>query len=178
MIRFVVCASMAAARLLELRFSRRNMRAAGDAMEGPWSRRTYPLMVALHTAVMAVTLLRGSRKPRLGWLALLVAAQPFRAWILLLLGTRWNTRAAVPLALEVETRGPYALIRHPNYVIVAAELAALPLAFDLPKLAVVATVANAALMVPRIHDEERALMAAPAYRSHFGDKPRFIPYVL
>lgn len=178
MIRFLVCAFMAAARLLELRFSRRNMRATGAATEGRWSHRSYPLMVALHTAVVAGTLLRGSRKPHLVWLAVLMAVQPFRAWVLCLLGARWNTRAAVPLALEVETRGPYALIRHPNYVIVAVELAALPLAFDLPKLAVVATVANAALMVPRIHDEERALMASPSYRSHFSDKPRFIPYLL
>jgi methyltransferase len=175
--RFAVCASMAAARLLELRYSRRNMRRSGAATEGQWSRRTYPLMVALHTVVVLGTLLRGSSRPRLRWLALLLAAQPVRAWILLLLGSRWNTRGVVPDSLEVETRGPYALIRHPNYVIVTVELAALPLAFGLPKLAAAATLANAALLIPRVRDEERALMASPEYRAHFAGKRRFIPHL-
>ncbi len=98
MIRLPVCALMAAARLLELRFSRRNMRATGAATEGTWSHRTYPLIVALHTAVVAGTMLRGSHKPHLVWLAALIGVQPFRAWVLFLLGARWNTRAAVPLA--------------------------------------------------------------------------------
>ena len=63
-LRWAVCASMAAARLLELRYSRRNMRLAGAATEGHWSRRTYPLMIALHTVVVIGTLVRGSRRPR------------------------------------------------------------------------------------------------------------------
>lgn len=176
-LRLCVCVSMAAARLLELRYSRRNMRRSGASDEGPWSRRTYPLMVALHSGVLAGTLLRGSSRPRLRWLTLLLAAQPFRAWILFLLGSRWNTRGNVPRSLVVETRGPYALVRHPNYVVVAVELAALPLAFNLPRLAASATLVNAGLMVARVPDEERALMAVPAYRSHFARKARFIPYL-
>jgi methyltransferase len=176
-LRLCVCASMAAARLLELRYSRRNMQRSGASDEGSWSRRTYPLMVTLHSGVLAGTLLAGSNRPRRPWLTLLLAAQPVRAWILFLLGNRWNTRGNVPRSLAVETRGPYALVRHPNYVIVAVELAALPLAFDLPRLAAAATLANAGLMVARVRDEERALMAVPAYRAHFARKARFIPYL-
>jgi len=174
-IRVVACSAMAAARLLELAHSRRNMRGGGVLVEGQWSARTYPLMVALHTVVIAVTVLRGAHKPSWAWLTTLVGVQPIRLWVLLLLGRRWNTRGAVPTSLHVETRGPYAVIRHPNYVVVAIELLALPLSFGLPRLAGVAMIANGALMVPRILEEERRLMLIPAWRQHFADKPRFLP---
>ena len=168
---------MTAARLGELAHSRRNLDGSGPVREGQWSARTYPLIVLLHTMVIGGTLLRGRRRPNASWLRLLVAVQPIRLWILLLLGSRWNTRGAVPVAMPVETRGPYAVIRHPNYVVVMVELLALPMAFGLGRLAALAAVANAALLWPRIREEERALMALPGYREHFGRKARFIPRV-
>lgn len=177
LIRQVVCAVVAGQRLGELAYSRRNLRASGAAAEGLWSRRTYPLMVALHALVIAGTLLRGERRPRTAWLLLLLLAQPLRFWMLLALGRSWNVRGAVPRSMRVQTRGPYALIRHPNYAVVSIELLALPLAFGLRKLAAVATVANALLLALRIQEEERALMRIPAYRAHFRDKRRFIPGV-
>lgn len=177
MTQLLVCSLMAGARLLELQYSERNLHLSGVADEGRWSRRTYPLIIALHTAVIGGTLLRGSRRPRARWLVLLLAVQLLRVWVLLLLGSRWNTRGTVPRSLAVETRGPYALVRHPNYLVVTVELFALPLAFDLPELAAVAALANVALLIPRVRDEERALMTFPDYRAHFAHKRRFIPYL-
>jgi methyltransferase len=174
-IRLLTCGAMAAARLVELTRSRRNLGSSGPTREGQWSARTYPLMVLLHTTVIGITLLRGSRRPNAGWLSLLLAVQPIRVWVLLLLGQRWNTRGAVPVTMSIETRGPYRAVRHPNYVVVAIELLALPLAFGLRCLALIATAANAALMWPRILEEERALMLLPGYREHFAGKARFIP---
>jgi hypothetical protein len=60
------------------------------------------------TAASAIggTLLRGSRRPRARWLVLLLAVQLLRVWVLLLLGSRWNTRGTVPRSLAVQTRGP------------------------------------------------------------------------
>ena len=69
------------------------------------------------------------------------------------------------------------MVRHPNYLVVSVELAALPLAFGLPGLAAVATAANTALLVPRIREEERALMTFPEYRAHFAARRRFVPYL-
>lgn len=177
MIRLITCGAMTAARLAELRRSRRNLHAGGVAVEGRWSRRTYPLMVALHTAVLLVTFVAGSRRPSWRWLALLLVVQPFRWWVLLVLGRNWNTRGAVAESIVIETRRPYALIRHPNYLIVVIELAALPLAFKLPRLAMLAAAVNAMLLFVRVRDEEQALMVLPEYRPHFGAKPRFIPYL-
>src|SRR5690349_20981338 len=128
--RSLVCALMAGARLWELRRSRMHLR-SGPSVEGIWSRRTYPLMVMTHVAAICAVLFRGSPQARLRWLLILVAVQPLRIWVLALLGERWNTRGAVPERLEPETHGPYAWIRHPNYLVVAVELLALPLAFGL-----------------------------------------------
>ncbi|MEX2373188.1 MAG: isoprenylcysteine carboxylmethyltransferase family protein [Dehalococcoidia bacterium] len=174
-IRTAACVTMALARLAELRLSRRNLRHRGKPVEGRRTRATYPLIVLLHTVVIAGTLLRGSVRPRLPWLLALLAVQPLRAWVLILLGDRWNTRAAVPPAMTVETGGPYRFVRHPNYAVVIVELLALPMAFRLPWLAAGATIANAALLAVRIPEEEAALMDLPGYRAHFEARARFLP---
>ena len=54
-------------------------------------------------------------------------------------------------------RGPYRFLRHPNYAIVAAEIAVLPLAFGAVAIAVAFTLLNAALLAWRIRVEDRAL---------------------
>lgn len=166
---------MGAARIAELVHSRRNMRAAGPATEGPWSRATYPAIVALHTAVIAGTALRGRSRPAWTWLAVLLAVQPLRIWVLATLGRRWNTRAAVPDEMVVATGGPYAFVRHPNYAIIAVELFALPMAFGLRRLALLAALANAVVLAPRIREEEAALQRLPGYEAHFARRKRFIP---
>lgn len=177
-IRLVACASMALARLAELAYSRRNLERHTDRREGGASRATYPLIVAVHTIVIVGTLLRGARRPSMVWLALLAAAQPFRLWVLLLLRDRWNARGSVPAGLRVETRGLYAWVRHPNYAIVIIELFALPMAFRLRALAILAAAVNAVLLAVRIRDEERLLFAEAGYRRHFARKPRFVPRIV
>jgi methyltransferase len=172
--RLAVCVAMAAARVAELRYSRHNIRGALVSREGDWSRATYPLIVALHTLVIGGTLLRGGR-PRWHWLLLLFVVQPVRLWVLTTLRGRWNTRAAVPDDLAVETGGPYAFVRHPNYSVVTAELLALPLAFGMRRLALIATLANALLLSVRIPEEEALLMERPGYAGAFRRKARFIP---
>lgn len=175
--RLFMCGGMAAARLGELWHSRRNLQGAAAVTEGGGSRATYPLIVAVHTVAIVGTALAGSGRANRGWLALLLGVQPLRAWVLATLGRRWNARGAVPIDAEVETRGPYAYIRHPNYAVVIVELLALPMAFGCRRLAVFVTVANAALLAIRIRDEERALMELPGYRGHFGGRKRLVPGV-
>ena len=147
-----------------------------ESVEGDWSRRTFPLIVGIHTVVIAGTLLRG-RRLRLPWLILLIAAQPVRAWVLMSLGRHWNARGAVARDMEVVTTGPYAFVRHPNYAVVVIELIALPAAFGLGKLAATAALINLALLKMRISDEERLLFQLPAYDRHFRKKRRFLPFI-
>lgn len=175
-LRLLVCGCMAAARLVELGISRRNVGSSGPAREGTWSRRTFPLVVALHGGVIWGTLLTGGR-PRPRWLALLLLVQPLRFWVISTLGRRWNARGAVADSIIIETGGPYAYVRHPNYAVIGIELFSLPAGFGALRLAVTGSALNALLIAIRVGEEEALLSELPGYREHFDGKARFLPGV-
>lgn len=144
--------------------------------------RTYPIMVAAHAALVTLPLLEvwghPRRRPRWGWAAVLAGATALRIWSIRTLGSSWNARASVPPDVQPVTSGPYRLIRHPNYVAVIAEFAAIPLVAGAWKSAVLLSALNAAVLYDRITAEERLLNASPAYRRAFAGRPRFIPGVI
>lgn len=155
-------------RLAELVVSKRNAAWAFARGGVETGQRHYVVMVVLHTGLLVgvlaeVWLRQPAFVPALGWsmLAVVVAAQALRWWCIGTLGRRWNTRVIVVPGLPLVDRGPYRLIRHPNYVAVVAEGVALPLVHSAWVTAVVFTLANAVLLAVRIRVEERALDAAP-----------------
>ena len=128
----------------------------------------YPFMVLLHTGLLVGALVEAwVRRPEvpslLAWsmLALVVASQALRWWCIGTLGRRWNTRVIVVPGLAPVTGGPYALVRHPNYVAVVVEGVALPLVHAAWITAVVFTVLNAGLLWVRIRTEDAALATLP-----------------
>jgi methyltransferase len=151
-------------RLVELAVSKRHAAWAFSRGGREFGRGHFPAMVALHTALLVgalaeVWILKRPLLPILGWTALAVvtASQTLRWWCIATLGRRWNTRVIVVPGLPLVSRGPYRLLRHPNYVAVVLEGAALPLVHSAWVTAAVFTVLNAALLTRRIHVEERAL---------------------
>jgi methyltransferase len=98
-----------------------------------------------------------------------------RIWVIRTLRADWNVTAHVRRDLRIETGGPYRFVRHPNYVAVALEFACLPTAVGAAPEALVLSLVNAAVLVPRIRAEERLLDAIPGYREAFRGVPRFIP---
>jgi methyltransferase len=72
-------------------------------------------------------------------------------------GRRWTTRIIVPPSAPLVRSGPYRFLSHPNYVVVTAEVAVLPLVFGLPWYALVSSVVNAAVLAVRIRAENAAL---------------------
>jgi len=90
-------------------------------------------------------------------LALVVASQALRWWCVATLGPRWNTRVIVVPGLPLVRSGPYRLLRHPNYVAVVVEGAALPLVHAAWMTALAFTVANAAVLAVRLRVEDAAL---------------------
>ena len=78
------------------------------------------------------------------------------------LGARWTTRIIVLPEQPLVSAGPYRLLSHPNYAVVAGEIAVLPLVLGLPLLAAIFTVLNAAVLAIRIRAENRALAASAA----------------
>jgi len=91
-----------------------------------------------------------------------VALQGARVWILATLGQRWTTRIIVLPGEKLVATGPYRYLSHPNYAVVAGEIAVLPLALHLAAVAVVFTVLNAVVLAIRIRSETRALAAVSA----------------
>jgi len=73
------------------------------------------------------------------------------------LGERWTTRIIVLPGEPLVSAGPYRFLTHPNYAVVASEIATLPLVVGLPWLAVLFTILNAAVLVIRVRAENRAL---------------------
>ena len=117
----------------------------------------YPLIVALHTAWIVALVVAGHDEAlHLGWLAAFALLQLARLWILASLGERWTTRIIV-LDEPLVAKGPFALMRHPNYALVICEIAVAPLVLGLTWIALLFSVLNALALSVRIAEEERAL---------------------
>lgn len=154
-------------RLAELVVSKRNAAWAFSRGGVEYGKGHYPAMVLLHTgllvgAVAEVWLLDRPFIPALGWsmLVLVIASQALRWWCIGSLGRQWNTRVIVVPGLSLVTRGPYRYLRHPNYVAVVVEGAALPLVHSAWLTAAAFTALNAALLTVRIRVEDNALRGA------------------
>ena len=154
----LVLALVTAQRLGELVLARRNTRALlarGGIEVAP---QHYPAIIACHTLWLASLWFWGWAQPvALGWLALFVLLQAMRGWVLATLGARWTTRIIVVPGEHLVARGPYRWIKHPNYAVVVAEIAVLPLALGLPLVALVFTVVNGLVLFVRIRAENAAL---------------------
>ncbi len=160
----LLLAFVTAERLGELWLARRNTAAlmAQGAVEVGAGH--YPLVVALHAAWLAGLWLSGADNPlEAGWLAVFLALQPLRFWVLATLGPRWTTRIIVLPGAPLVRSGPYRFLSHPNYLVVVGEIAALPLCLGLPEYAAAFSLANAAVLAVRIRAENGALA-----RTHDG----------
>ena len=118
----------------------------------------YPLIVALHASWLLGLLVFGhGRSVDPIWLVVFILLQAARMWVIASLGRRWTTRVIVLPGASPVAHGPYRWLRHPNYAVVALEIAVVPLALELPLFALVFSAANAALLTCRIDVENQAL---------------------
>ncbi|MGW0698604.1 isoprenylcysteine carboxyl methyltransferase family protein [Streptomyces sp. NPDC002867] len=156
--------AVAAERVVELAVARRNAAWTLARSGVEYGRGHYPVMVVLHTGLLACCLLEPVLAhrpflPALGWpmLTLVLLAQALRWWCITTLGRYWNTRVIVVPGARLVDAGPYRFLRHPNYVAVVVEITALPLVHSAWLTAVVFTVANTVLLTVRIRCENAAL---------------------
>ncbi len=142
--------------LILARGNTRRLLAEGGIEHGA---RHYPLIVLLHAAwlLSLFVLVPAEAAMNLWWLGVFVALQAGRVWVIASLGRRWTTRIIVVPGRALVRRGPYRVLRHPNYVVVALEIAVLPLVFGAWGLALVFSLLNAAVLALRIRAENRAL---------------------
>jgi len=179
----VLLGAVGALRLIEMRLSKRHQRALAEAGAPVLPEPVFRAMVLLHTGILAgaaiETLLLG--RPfvlalAIPALALVALANALRFWVIATLGVHWNVRVVPSMPLGVVTSGPYRFIRHPNYVAVFVELAALPLVHGAYLTAIAGALLHVAVLHRRIGLEESVLMADEAYRQAFANKPRFFPW--
>lgn len=151
---------VAAQRLAELIYGQRNARRLLDQGAVEAGAGHYPLLVLVHAGWLAALLVVAQRAPTVdGWLlGLFGLLQVGRFWVLASLGRYWTTRLISLPGAPLVRRGPYRVLRHPNYLVVAAEVAVLPLAFGAWRTALVFSVLNGALLAWRVR-VENALLA-------------------
>ncbi len=147
-----------AQRLIELPVAKANcarLIAAGGHEVAP---RHYPLIVAVHAAWLAALWWFAPGRPiNFILLGLFVIVELARVWVLQSLGNRWTTRIIIVPGEQLVARGPYRYVDHPNYLVVVAEIALLPLVFGLWQVAVLFSLLNAVALTVRIRAENRAL---------------------
>lgn len=177
--------AVGAERLLELGISQTHHRKMAQSGVERMPERHFGAMVFLHTGVLIaagaeVIFLHRRFIPALGYpmLALFVAANLIRLWVILTMRDHWTTRVMNSVNLGVVTSGPYRWVRHPNYSAVFLELIALPLIYTAWITAIAATAMNLWVLRERLAVEDRVLLSNPTYRSQMGSKPRFLPRVL
>ena len=151
------------AMLWELRVSRANeheYRRRG-AVDGPDP--VYRLMRVAYPGAFLLMAIEGVwRSPLAGWplpagAVLFVVAKLLKVWAIRALGHRWTYKVLVLPREPLVTAGPYAFVRHPNYVAVLGELVGMALMMQARVAGPLATVGFAALMWRRVVAEEAAL---------------------
>ncbi len=161
---YLILGLVALQRIGELAYARRNtarLLAAGGVEAGA---RHYPLFVLLHGGwlITLAVLVPSEAHIDVGLLALFALLQAARVWVLISLGRYWTTRVITLPDASLVRRGPYRFVRHPNYLIVAAEIAVLPLVFGAWEIAIVFSLLNLILLRHRIKIENAALVARRA----------------
>jgi methyltransferase len=90
-------------------------------------------------------------------LALLGISKALKIWTITTLGVRWTFRILVLPDLPPVSHGPYAWLRHPNYVAILGELISVALIVWAPVTGAIAIIAYGALLRRKIAVEDRAL---------------------
>ena len=156
---WLVVGLVALQRLAELVHARRNTRrllAAGGREVGAGH---YPALVALHVLwlLALVVWVPPDRPPVWPLLGAFLLLQAARIWVLASLGGYWTTRVITLDSAPLSRKGPYRWMKHPNYALVALEIAILPLAFGAWEVALVFSLANGVLLRHRMRLENAAL---------------------
>ena len=129
----------------------------GCIAEAYWIREPPPLTIVLSAAT------------------LLLLGQLLRFAAMWALAERWTVRIIALPGVPPVRRGIYRYMRHPNYLGVILEIAALPMIFGCWITALAGSAVNALILWIRIQAEEAALAAVSNYEDSFRPTRRFFP---
>ncbi|WP_017379984.1 isoprenylcysteine carboxyl methyltransferase family protein [Paenisporosarcina sp. TG-14] len=160
-------------RIVELFVARNNevwMRSQGAYEVGASH---YPFMVAIHVGFFISLIFefvifgRSLSANFLLFFVIFLGLQMMRVWVISSLGRFWNTKIIVLPGAHVVNKGPFRLIKHPNYVVVSCEIFIIPLMFGAYFTALVFTLFNLIILSIRIPIEEAALREVTDYKQVF-----------
>jgi methyltransferase len=153
-----ILAFVTAQRLVELPIARKNtarLLANGGHEVAPGH---FPFIVGLHAAWLATLWYLAPGRPIHAIpLILFGLVEVARLWTLTTLGNRWTVRIIVVPSEKLISSGPYRFLDHPNYAVVVAEIALLPLVFGLWQVALIFSLLNLIILTIRIRAEQGAL---------------------
>lgn len=148
-------------RIAELYVARRNEKWMLQNGAVEYGKKHYPFIIALHSLFFVSLIIEYSMQqtPSFSLIFLLIYLLliAFKVWIIASLGKFWNTKIFRIQNYPLINKGPYKYIKHPNYIIVIAEIALIPLIFQLYYTALIFTLLNAIMLSVRIKEENLAL---------------------
>lgn len=127
-----------------------------------YGNRHYPFIVALHVLFIISLVIEYTARQTVSFslfmLIFYFSLLAFKTWVIFSLGKFWNTRIYHIPDIPLVKKGPYNYFKHPNYLIVIAEIAVIPLIFNLYFTAIIFTLLNAIMLFVRIKEENRVLL--------------------
>ncbi len=169
-------------RLYELRLSQQNEAALRARGASEHAAQQMPWMILVHSAWLMAMLMEVFVFERPFQLTLAIVSfclfalgQALRIAAIRTLGPRWTVKVLTLPGEPPVTGGIFRYLRHPNYLGVILEIAALPLFHGAYVTSLVFSIANGLVLWFRIRAEERALSTDNQYQSHFHDRSRLIP---
>lgn len=121
----------------------------------------YPVVAVTHLAWIAALFLLIPATAPIVWplLALYLALQVVRYWVIATLGRYWTHRVITLPEAPVVRAGPYRYLRHPNYAVTITETFLLPLVFGAMAVGVIFGCVWAAVLYYKMLIEDQALAA-------------------
>ena len=148
-------------RIGELMLSKRNevWLLQNNAVE--YGKNHYPFIVMLHVLFLISLIFEYSIRQTsffsLFFLSLYLLIFAIKIWVILSLGKFWNTKIYHISGFPLMKKGPYKYVKHPNYLIVIAEIAVIPMVFHLYYTAIIFTLLNMMMLYIRIKVENKVL---------------------
>jgi len=123
----------------------------------------YPWIVLLHAGFIVALVIEYVTQPIASYSLVLIVLYffliVFKVWTIFSLGKFWNTKIYRIKEFPLIKKRMYKYIKHPNYMIVIAEIALIPLAFHLYYTAVIFSLLNLMMLYVRIKEENKALQS-------------------
>ena len=149
-------------RLGELLLARSNERWLLRHGAVEYGKEHYPYIVVMHilffVSLITEYVLTSTGYYSIPLLILYFVLLAFKVWVISSLGKFWNTKIFHITGYPLVKRGPYKFMKHPNYVVVIAEIALIPLIFHLYITAIVFSLLNALILSVRIREENKVLI--------------------